>query len=90
MFDDDGRLVAYTGRYRDKVIELKTRSVTICTLHACNKTETSMLYNTKNWQEMLIMKTLKKCHCKLEQIKLTFYIHAFDRNNQSKSCNKRL
>ena len=31
MFDDDGRLVAYTVRYRDKVIELKTRSVTICT-----------------------------------------------------------
>ena len=29
MFDDDGRLVAYTGRYRDKVIELKTRSVTM-------------------------------------------------------------
>ena len=34
MFDDDGRLVAYTGRYRDKVIELKARLVTICTLHA--------------------------------------------------------
>ena len=41
-----------------KVIELKTRSVTICTLHACNKTETSMIYNTKNWQKMSIVKTL--------------------------------
>ena len=28
MFDDDGRLVAYIVRYRDEVIELKTRSVT--------------------------------------------------------------
>ena len=48
MFDDDGRLVAYTVRYGDKVNKLKARSVTLCTLHACNKTETSMIYNTKN------------------------------------------
>ena len=48
MFDDDGRLVAYTVRYRDKVNELKVRSVTIYTLHACNKTGTSMIYNAKN------------------------------------------
>ena len=39
MFDDDGRLVAYTVRYSDKVNELKARSVTIYTLHACNKIE---------------------------------------------------
>ena len=33
MFDDDGRLVAYTVRYRDKVNELNARSVIILFSH---------------------------------------------------------